>query len=175
MHHVTIIRPDNKVIIDGRVAKVDCSSMPNNYHAVQWHGAEGYIETRTGDNIILKDLQSFQALINQALLTEANARFAAEDEAAKPTLQRAQAAKLEEIDARMLMALGIGTLADAIRVLAAGTVDVQAVIAAADAQAAAVKSLATIAEVEAYEVPQIGVKAGRADEGPAGAAGGGQK
>ena len=63
---LTIIRDDNTVIIDGQVAKVDCSGMLANYHAVQWYDDHGEIETRRGDNIQLTDLRTFQAIIKKA-------------------------------------------------------------------------------------------------------------
>lgn len=63
---LTIIRIDNVVIIDGEVARVDLSAMLANYHAVQWHGDHGEIETVRGDNIPLKDLDTFRRFIKQA-------------------------------------------------------------------------------------------------------------
>ena len=149
--HVTIIRPDNTVVIDGRVAKVDCSILPNNYHAVQWHGSDGYIETRTGDNIKLESLDSVAAIV-----AKAQEALAAMDEAAKPTLQRARAMKRAEIDAALLGTLGVASLADVLRLIAAGRVaDIQAAVADADRHLAAVERIETIAEVEAYPVSAV--------------------
>lgn len=74
---LTIIRDDNLVIIDGRSAKVDLSGMIANYHAVQWHGDHGEVETVRGDNIQLKDLATFDAFIKKA-----QAVFKAEDDLA---------------------------------------------------------------------------------------------
>lgn len=99
MSHITIIRADNKVIVDGRAATVDCASMMNNYHAVQWLGSEGYIETRTGDNIKIANLDSFQSLIDAA-----QAVFAAED--APPSLEQQRATALALVDSQAGWARG---------------------------------------------------------------------
>lgn len=42
----TIIRDDNRVIIDGEMRVVDCSALPPEVHAVQWSGDYGEIEYR---------------------------------------------------------------------------------------------------------------------------------
>jgi hypothetical protein len=38
--HVTIIREDNAVGVDGYFLTIDCSILPNNFHALQWDGPE---------------------------------------------------------------------------------------------------------------------------------------
>ena len=38
--HVTIIRADNAVGIDGEFLTVDCSALPADFHALQWDGPE---------------------------------------------------------------------------------------------------------------------------------------
>jgi hypothetical protein len=43
---VTIIRDDNFVSVDGEGYKVDCSSLPADFHALQWTGATGEVEYR---------------------------------------------------------------------------------------------------------------------------------
>ncbi|MEL7086862.1 MAG: hypothetical protein AAGL98_00220 [Planctomycetota bacterium] len=41
---VTIIKDDNAVNIDGTRRYVDCSSLPADFHALQWNDAAGEIE-----------------------------------------------------------------------------------------------------------------------------------
>lgn len=38
--HLTIIKIDNTVGINGEFLTVDCSLLPNNFHALQWDGPE---------------------------------------------------------------------------------------------------------------------------------------
>lgn len=41
---VTIVKDDNTVIVDGKSQTVDCTSLPVDFHALQWDGAHGEIE-----------------------------------------------------------------------------------------------------------------------------------
>lgn len=41
---VTIIRDDDAVNIDGERQTVDCSSLPTDFHALQWDGFAGEVE-----------------------------------------------------------------------------------------------------------------------------------
>lgn len=41
---ISIIREDNAVYVDGIVQIVDCSSLPQEIHAIQWFGDKGWIE-----------------------------------------------------------------------------------------------------------------------------------
>lgn len=41
---VTIIRDDNSVIVEGERHTVDCSSLPADFHALQWYGFAGEVE-----------------------------------------------------------------------------------------------------------------------------------
>lgn len=43
---VTIVRPDNTVIVDGVARNIDCSALPAYLQAVQWDGeqAKGHLE-----------------------------------------------------------------------------------------------------------------------------------
>ncbi len=41
---VTIIKDDNKVLVDGVGYVVDCKMLPLDFHALQWDGAKGEIE-----------------------------------------------------------------------------------------------------------------------------------
>ncbi len=43
---LTIIKDDNRVMVDGVGYEVDCSSLPADVHAVQWDGSSGEIEYR---------------------------------------------------------------------------------------------------------------------------------
>lgn len=38
--HVTIVREDNAVGVDMYFLTIDCSILPNNFHALQWDGPE---------------------------------------------------------------------------------------------------------------------------------------
>lgn len=38
--HVTIIRTDNAVGVDGEFLTIDCSLLPADFHALQWDGPE---------------------------------------------------------------------------------------------------------------------------------------
>lgn len=41
---VTIVRPDNRVVVDGAGMSVDCSSLSTYVKAIQWTGESGWIE-----------------------------------------------------------------------------------------------------------------------------------
>lgn len=41
---LTIIKSDNKVYIDGVAKSVDCSNLPQDFHALQWNEDSGWIE-----------------------------------------------------------------------------------------------------------------------------------
>ncbi len=43
---VTIIKDDNAVVVDGEHRIVDCSTLPEDFHALQWNGTSGEIEYR---------------------------------------------------------------------------------------------------------------------------------
>lgn len=43
---VTIIRDDNTVVVQGERHTVDCSTLPADFHALQWDGASGEVEYR---------------------------------------------------------------------------------------------------------------------------------
>jgi hypothetical protein len=88
---VTILRDDNTVILDGRPVTVDCSTMLASYHAVQWDGAAGRIELKSGGNIAIATLDSFAAIVAAAV--------AALDAADAPApLDQVRAAALAQID-----------------------------------------------------------------------------
>ncbi len=41
---VTILRNENRVVVDGEARIVDCSTLPINVHVVQWRGEHGEVE-----------------------------------------------------------------------------------------------------------------------------------
>lgn len=42
--HLTIIKEDNMVYIDRVAKKIDCSELPEDFHALQWDGEKGWVE-----------------------------------------------------------------------------------------------------------------------------------
>lgn len=72
---VTIVVPDNRVIIDGEGYRVDCSSLVDrDIHALQWYDDHGELEfvtkridqvaTRKG-NVNVHDFAPYQHLLDQ--------------------------------------------------------------------------------------------------------------
>jgi len=65
MPKVTIVKPDNKVIVDGVDRIVDCSGQAANLHAVQWDGSAGEVEYNDGTpNAIIDSISAYQSLID---------------------------------------------------------------------------------------------------------------
>ena len=65
MAKVTIVKPDNKVIVDGVDRTVDCSGEAANLHAVQWDGSAGEVEYNDGTpNAIIDSISAYQSLID---------------------------------------------------------------------------------------------------------------
>lgn len=73
---VTIVKDDNIVIVDGVARVVDCSALPENFHALQWDGSRGEVEyaaTRCGHcgarskkgNDILSELGEYQVYVDR--------------------------------------------------------------------------------------------------------------
>lgn len=72
---LTIVRDDDIVIIDGEGHGVDCSKLPNNFHALQWDGTRGEVEyvpqtcshcgvrSKKG-NEILSDVTAYQTYVD---------------------------------------------------------------------------------------------------------------
>jgi hypothetical protein len=49
MSHVTVIKPDGVIYLDGVVVpKCDMSGLPDDLHALQWDGASGHVEYTSG-------------------------------------------------------------------------------------------------------------------------------
>lgn len=44
MERMTIIKNDNMVGVDGKFFLIDCSSLPSNFHALQWYENKSYGE-----------------------------------------------------------------------------------------------------------------------------------
>ena len=71
---LTIIKNDNTVVIDGFAVTIDCGSLSNGIHAVQWDQNRGWIEFSSDGfspkavNEEIDDVSRFQSLIDDALL-----------------------------------------------------------------------------------------------------------
>jgi hypothetical protein len=64
---VTIIKADDMVYVDGLALSVDCSMLPDGFHALQWYDSWGEIETNVGGqhaNQKIDDLSPYQFLID---------------------------------------------------------------------------------------------------------------
>jgi hypothetical protein len=69
MNRLTIIKNDNAVGIDGIFSIVDCSSLPSNFHALQWNQVEsvGEIEWNGNpkpQNTLITNLDDYQSIID---------------------------------------------------------------------------------------------------------------
>lgn len=73
---VTIIPSDNLVIVGDQIRKFEFE-IDENYHAVQWDGEKGFIETISGSNKILDNIDEFQEII------DAHAAIISQEEALK--------------------------------------------------------------------------------------------
>lgn len=87
---LTIIKDDNMVYIDGVALRVDCSSLPGDFHALQWYETWGDVETVDANghhvaNVEITDLTPYQHLIDGW-----HAAKAAIDAAAPPPMTTAK-------------------------------------------------------------------------------------
>lgn len=69
MKRVTIVKDDNTVGIDGVFLPVDCSGLPENFHALQWYEDKGYGEEEWDGNprpvnTIISNIDKYQAFID---------------------------------------------------------------------------------------------------------------
>lgn len=65
MPKVTIIRDDNKVGVDGVFRTVDLSGIPANIHAIQWDGADGFVEYRDSKQAVpLKSIGAYLSILD---------------------------------------------------------------------------------------------------------------
>lgn len=92
---VTIVKDDHIVIIDGEGYGVDCSKLPETFHALQWDGQRGEVEHRAmtcahcnvrskKGNEIITDLEPYQPYVDAWRLakTQHDQEKAAQDNAA---------------------------------------------------------------------------------------------
>ncbi len=74
MRRFTIIKSDNHVYIDGQMMVVDCSSLPDDFHALQWdvEKGEGWIEyvNHVRPNEPITDIEAYQNFITGWLTEE---------------------------------------------------------------------------------------------------------
>jgi hypothetical protein len=68
---VTIVPIDSKVVVEGQLEIVDCSSIAENIHAVQWYGTVGevefkhdYIENTRKPNDRITDFSPYQKFVD---------------------------------------------------------------------------------------------------------------
>lgn len=116
---VTIIRDDNKVVVDGEGYTVDCTALPVDFHALQWDGTSGEVEYRMTvcshcstrskkPNLFVNDMTPYLPYVDAWTAAKATAaaviaaheeatRVLAEVQAEATALQKAEAlAKAEE-------------------------------------------------------------------------------
>jgi hypothetical protein len=85
---ITIIKDDNTVGIDGEFHTVDCSTLPADFHALQWSGVRGEVEYRVTrcehcnaqgkkGNVDITDLTSYQKYVDAWRVAKAGAAHAA--------------------------------------------------------------------------------------------------
>jgi len=61
---MTIIKQDNAVYINGIMKQVDCSSLPENFWALQWYDTWGEIEysgTPRPQNVMIQNIDAYKA------------------------------------------------------------------------------------------------------------------
>ncbi len=86
-YYMRIIADDNLVDIDGESFEFEELDIDESYHAVSWDGESGFIETKTGRNISLVNLDEFShiiALHAQKLADKKDEQQALEDEFNSP-------------------------------------------------------------------------------------------
>ena len=70
MNRLTIIKVDNTVGVDGNFLPIDCSSLPENFHALQWNQntSMGEVEWNGNpkpQNTIITELGQYQTFVDQ--------------------------------------------------------------------------------------------------------------
>ena len=102
--HLTIVKDDNAVIVDGTRHTVDCGSLADDVHAVQWDGDHGEVEYRMTrcdhcgarskkGNSIISDVSAYAPLV------DAWRTAYAEAEAARIEAERVEAERIAAIEA----------------------------------------------------------------------------
>jgi len=68
---VTIVPIDNKVVVEGQPETVDCSSIDEEIHAIQWYGTVGdiefkhdYIANTRKPNVRIEDFTPYQKFVD---------------------------------------------------------------------------------------------------------------
>ena len=56
MMRLTIVKPDNLVILDKRSHRLSLTDVPGNLHALQWQGSQGHIEYSNQPNEAIRQL-----------------------------------------------------------------------------------------------------------------------
>ena len=59
------IIPSDKIVIMGDTLFHFDFTTDDNYHAIQWDGEKGFIETKQGDNIKLNNLDEFSSILEE--------------------------------------------------------------------------------------------------------------
>lgn len=90
MSRVTVVREANTVVVDGIAMRVDCSDLPDFFHAIQWDGAKGHIEFKPDSrgvqhgNLLISNFSSYGYLVDRwQVAKEENDRVLAAQEKAK--------------------------------------------------------------------------------------------
>ena len=84
---VTIIKDDNKILVDGVGRTVDCGNLPADFHALQWDGVQGEVEYRVTRcehcsarskkaNEFIRDLSPYQTYVDAWRVADAAAKEA---------------------------------------------------------------------------------------------------
>jgi hypothetical protein len=62
----TIIKNDNMVYINGIGKEIDCSELPEDFHALQWLGETGWIEFKDNYKVAepIEDISNYQKYID---------------------------------------------------------------------------------------------------------------
>lgn len=89
---LTIIPADKIVIIDGAARRFDFT-VNANYHAIQWDGSKGHIQTIKGSDVKLDDVDDFQSII------DAHAAILAKEVADKAAYNADPQRKVEKLSA----------------------------------------------------------------------------
>lgn len=100
---VSIIKDNGTVNVDGEAYAVDCTSLPADFHALQWDGTSGEIEYRMTvcshcnarskkPNLFINDMTAYLPYVDAWTVSKEAARVAAaEAQAEAAALQGAQA------------------------------------------------------------------------------------
>ena len=64
---LTIIKEDNMVYVDQAALSVDCSDLPENFHALQWDGTTGHVEFvgHVLPNETITDISIYQVYVDR--------------------------------------------------------------------------------------------------------------